>query len=103
MIAIQLLSIFSTWGNEHKSNPKKRYSLRQRIDVHQWKQRYQRAEQNLTNDHQLSHSNRKKILRFVWDLQAEGITLPRLLKYLYILPKLAKCCSSLRDDTTVFK
>ena len=68
----------------------KRLRLRERIDVHEIKQRYDRAITALKEDKQLSEANRKRILRFVWDLQAEGVTLVRLLKYLYILPKLAK-------------
>ena len=42
------------------------------------------------NDGELSDYNRKTIMRFVWDLQTEGISTPRQVKYLRILPPIAK-------------
>jgi hypothetical protein len=64
--------------------------LRQAIDVHNSKWRYDRAVQWLKTDKNLSEVNKKAILRFVWDLQAEGIHLPRLTKYIYLLRTLGK-------------
>jgi hypothetical protein len=64
--------------------------LRERIDVHGAKARYARALKAVKKDKDLSDYNRKKIIQFVWDLQAEGLTLVRQIKYLYLLPKLAK-------------
>ena len=64
--------------------------MRQNIDAHQSKDRYERAEHSVKADKQLSDANRKSILRFISDLQAEGIGQPRVIKYLYILPKLSK-------------
>ncbi|MGD0424543.1 MAG: site-specific integrase [Candidatus Bathyarchaeia archaeon] len=64
--------------------------MRQRIDVHESKDRYDRAEQHVKVDKQLSNANRENILRFVSDLQAEGIGQLRVIKYLCILPKLSK-------------
>ena len=56
-----------------KSSSQVRDPLRQRIDVHESKERYDRAEHSVKVDKQLSDANRKSILRFISDLQAEGI------------------------------
>jgi len=64
--------------------------LRQAIDVHKIRERYDHAVKNLKADSSLSERNRRTILRFIWNLQAEGIGLPRLVKYLHLLPLVAK-------------
>jgi hypothetical protein len=60
--------------------------LRQAIDVHNSKWRNDRAVQWLKADKDLSEANKKTILKFIWDLQAEGIRLARLTKYIYSEP-----------------
>jgi integrase/recombinase XerD len=64
--------------------------LRENIDVHKTKHRYDQAIQNLKADKAISEGNRKTILKFVWDLQAQGIGLPRLLKYVDLLVVIAR-------------
>lgn len=64
--------------------------LRQQIDVHGSKERYDGATRQVNADKQLSEYNRKTIQRFISDLQAEGISVPRQIKYLRLLPPLAK-------------
>ena len=64
--------------------------MRENIDVHGTKARYDRAIHALKADKNISDHNRKVILRFVWELQAEGIGLKRILKYLYLLPRISK-------------
>jgi site-specific recombinase XerD len=64
--------------------------LRQNIDVHGIKKRYERAIRTLRADKRISDQNRKDILRFIDDLAAENIGLSRQLKYAYLLPTLAK-------------
>jgi integrase/recombinase XerD len=64
--------------------------LRQQIDVHGIKGRYESALRQVKTDKQLSEYNRKTILRFIADLQADSITVPRQIKYLRLLPPLAK-------------
>ena len=59
--------------------------MREDIDVHQTKHRYEVAIKNLKAGKAISHHNRRIILRFLWDFQAQGIGLPRLLKYLNLL------------------
>ena len=63
--------------------------MRQNIDVHGIKQRYERAIRTLRADKRISELNRKDILRFIDDLAAENIGLSRQLKYAYLLPTLA--------------
>jgi integrase len=75
--------------------------LRERIDVHGAKERYARSLEAVKKDKDLSEYNRKKIIRFVWDLQAEGLTLVRQIKYLYLLPKLAKLLKKDFNKATV--
>ena len=59
--------------------------MRDNIDAHKTKHRYELAIANLKADKKLSDHNRRTILRFLWDLQAQGIGLPRLLKYCNLL------------------
>jgi hypothetical protein len=59
--------------------------MRDRIDVHKMRQRYDRAVRSIKSDKTLSEKNKRTILKFTWDLQSEGITLPRLVKGLYLL------------------
>ena len=64
--------------------------MRDNIDVHKTKHRYELATANLKADKAISDRNRRVILKFLWDLQAQGIGLPRLLKYLSLLMVVAR-------------
>lgn len=64
--------------------------MRDRIDVHKQRERYDGAVRILKNDKRISEQNRKLIFKFTYDLQAEGIGLARVTKYLYMLPILAR-------------
>jgi integrase/recombinase XerD len=75
--------------------------LREQIDVHKVRQRYDRARSHLHADQEISERNKDMILKFVQDLQAEGITLTRLLKYLFVLPQLAKRLKKDFDRATI--
>lgn len=75
--------------------------MRQTTDVHGKEARYARALRSLKADMELSAANRRAILRFESDLQAEGVTLPRLLKYLYVMGKLAKWLRKDLEKATV--
>ena len=52
--------------------------------------RYKSAVRMVENDSELSPYNRKAILKFCYDLQTEGISSTRQVKYLRILPPIAK-------------
>lgn len=75
--------------------------MRDRIDVHKVRQRYDCACRHLANDPKLSERNKQLITKFVQDLQAQGITLTRLLKYLFVLPQLARYLKRDLDAATV--
>lgn len=75
--------------------------MRQKLDIHNMQQRYERALQRLKADKGLSDSNRKAILRFMKDLQVDNITNHRLTKYLYLLGMLAKRLQKDFDKATV--
>jgi integrase/recombinase XerD len=64
--------------------------LRATIDVHKTKHRFDLAIQNLKADKRISDRNRKSILKFTWNLQAEGIGLKRCLKYVQLLAVVAR-------------
>lgn len=64
--------------------------MRDQIDVHKVRERYDHAVRHLKPEKSISERNRRAILRCVWNLQAQGITLTRLLKYLNTLPKIAR-------------
>lgn len=64
--------------------------MREAIDVHNSKWRHHRAVQWLKTDKELHECNKKTILSFVQELQAEGIHLARLTKYIYLLRTLGK-------------
>jgi hypothetical protein len=64
--------------------------LRENIDAHRIKHRYDLAIRNLKADQAISDMNKKSILRFLWGLQADGIGLPRLLKYANLLTVVAR-------------
>jgi hypothetical protein len=74
--------------------------LRQQIDVHDTKRRYELALERLKNETTISPHNRKTILRFTWDLQGEGIKQVRLLKYLNLLPPIARHLKKDFEKTT---
>ena len=75
--------------------------MRDRIDVHDQTTRYRRTLEAVKNDKQLSEFNRKKIIEFVTDLQAENLTTTRQTKYLYLLPKLTKLLKKDWNKATV--
>jgi integrase len=64
--------------------------LRQAIDVHKTKRRYELASARVKIDASISEHNRKTIIRFIWDLQGEGIRQARLVKYMNLLPHIAR-------------
>jgi integrase/recombinase XerD len=74
--------------------------LRQQIDVHGTKRRYELALARVRKDPLISDHNRKLILKFTWDLQGEGIKLARLLKYLNLLPAIARYLKKDFEKTT---
>lgn len=75
--------------------------MRDRIDVHKQRERYDVAVRALKNDKRISDRNKKLILKFTWDLQAEGIGLARITKYLYMLPILARRLKKEFEKATV--
>jgi integrase len=64
--------------------------LRQQIDVHKVRDRYERAIKLLRSDTRISTENKRTIISFLNDIQAEGVRLARVVKYLYLLPELAR-------------
>jgi len=63
--------------------------------------RYESALRILKNDEQLSEYNRKTIAKFCYDLQTEGISITRQVKYLRILPSVAKLLQKDFNKATV--
>jgi integrase len=64
--------------------------MRQTIDVHKQRQRYDRAIAILKEDPKILKSNQRTILKFAFELQAEGIKIVRITKYIYLLRHIAK-------------
>jgi integrase/recombinase XerD len=64
--------------------------LRQKLDIHNWRRRYERALQLLKQNNRISESNRQNILRFLEDGRAKNLSIARRVKYLYTLPVLAQ-------------
>ena len=63
--------------------------MRKEIDVHHSHRRYQHAIQALKQDPKIIEANRKLILAFARDLQAENITELRISKYINLLRHLS--------------
>ena len=63
--------------------------MRKEIDVHHSHRRYEHAIEALTQDRKIIQANRKLILAFTRDLQAENITELRISKYVNLLRKLS--------------
>lgn len=63
--------------------------MRDRINVHKSDVRYERAIEALKLERRITERNRRLILSFAGDLQAEGISELRTSKYLYLLRQIA--------------
>ena len=63
--------------------------------------RYESALRILKKNEQISEYNRKTILKFCYDLQTEGISTTRQVKYLHILPSIAKLLQKDFNKATV--
>jgi len=58
-------------------------------DIHHYDQRLTAALRNLENDKQVLDANRKKINLFLEYIRAEGLSVPRQVRYTYVLRKLS--------------
>jgi integrase/recombinase XerD len=58
-------------------------------DIHHYDQRLTAALRNLENDKQVLDTNRKKIKQFLEYIRAEGLSIPRQVRYTYVLRKLS--------------
>jgi hypothetical protein len=63
--------------------------MHKEIDVHHSHRRYERAIEALKQDRMIIQANRKLILAFTRDLQAENITELRISKYINLLRNLS--------------
>ena len=64
--------------------------MRQNIDGHWYKRRFENAIRNLKADNDVSDANRQTILKFLRDLESQNVGVPRQTKYLFTLPVIAK-------------
>ena len=62
--------------------------MRDRINVHKSEARYRRAIEALRLEKRITEHDRRLILKFVRDLQSEGISELRTSKYLHLLRQL---------------
>jgi integrase/recombinase XerD len=75
--------------------------VRQNIDGHWYKRRYENAVRNLKADKEISDANRQTIFRFLRDLESQNVGVPRQTKYLFTLPVIAKKLGkNFKDATT---
>ena len=58
-------------------------------DIHHYDQRLTAALANLENDKNVLDTNRKKIKNFLEYIRAEGLSVPRQVRYTYVLRKLS--------------
>jgi hypothetical protein len=58
-------------------------------DIHHYDERLTAALANLENDKTVLDTNRKKIKQFLEYIRAEGLSLPRQVRYTYVLRKLS--------------
>ena len=58
-------------------------------DIHHYDQRLTAALSNLENDKNVLETNRKKIKQFLEYIRAEGLSIPRQVRYVYVLRKLS--------------
>ena len=75
------------------------------LDIYNYPRRLELALQNLKNDAKISPTNRRLILAFHERSVAEGLSTPRLVRYIHILSKLAEeigksFSNATRDDIT---
>jgi integrase len=75
--------------------------MRKEIDVHHSHRRYEHAIQALKRDPEIIEANRKLILAFTRDLQAENITELRISKYINLLRHLSALLAKSFDEATV--
>jgi integrase/recombinase XerD len=64
--------------------------VRQNIDGHWYKRRYENAVRNLKADRKISDHNREAVFKFLRDLESQNVGIPRQTKYLFTLPVIAK-------------
>jgi integrase len=75
--------------------------MRKEIDVHHSHRRYEHAIEALTQDRKIIQANRKLILAFTRDLQAENITELRISKYINLLRHLSTLLAKNFEKVTV--
>jgi integrase len=75
--------------------------MRKEIDVHHSHRRYEHAIQALKLDRKVIEANRKLILAFTRDLQAENITELRISKYINLLRHLSALLEKTFEEATV--
>ena len=75
--------------------------MRKEIDVHHSHRRYEHAIQALKQDRKIIEANRKLILAFARDLQAENITELRISKYINLLRHLSALLAKSFEKVTV--
>jgi len=59
-------------------------------DIHHYDQRLAVALTNLEQDKKVLESNRKKIKQFLEYIHAEGLSIPRQVRYVYVLRKVSR-------------
>lgn len=59
-------------------------------DIHHYDQRLAVALSNLEEDKKVLESNRKKIKQFLEYIRAEGLSVPRQVRYVYVLRKISR-------------
>jgi integrase/ribosomal protein L40E len=65
-------------------------TAQQVIDIHHYERRLTVALSNLDGDKEVLEKNRKKIREFLEYARAEGLSIPRQVRYVYVLRKLAR-------------
>jgi integrase/recombinase XerD len=74
--------------------------VRQNIDGHWYKRRFDNAIRNLKANTDVSEANKRTILRFLRDLESENVGIPRLTKYLFTMPVIGEKLGKNFNDAT---
>jgi site-specific recombinase XerD len=75
--------------------------MRQNIDGHWYKRRFENAIRNLKANKDISDANKQTILKFLRDLESQNVGVPRQTKYLFTLPVIAKKLPKNFEDATI--
>jgi len=59
-------------------------------DIHHYDRRLTVALSNLDHDRKVLESNRKKLKQFLEYIRAEGLSIPRQVRYVYVLRKISR-------------